>query len=64
MPTPSVEQYRYLEGIINLDPDDGLLYKVMSVEKNYYPDQGTLIVCDCGHAYPNGKVSMKASRDA
>ena len=64
MPTHSIEQYRYLEGTNHVDPDDGLLYKVMSVEEKNYPGQGTLIVCYRGHVYPNGKVSMKASRDA
>ena len=46
------------------NPDDGLMYKVLSVEEKNQPDQGTLIVCYRGHVYPNGKVSMKASRDA
>ena len=64
MPTHSIEQYRYLEGTNHVDPDDGLLYKVMSVEEKNYPGQGTLIVCYRGHVYPNGKVSMQASRDA
>ena len=33
VPTHSVEQYRYLEGTNHFDPDDGLLYKVLSVTK-------------------------------
>ena len=64
VPTHSIEQYKYLEGTNHIDPDDGLLYKVISVEEKNYPGQGTLIVCYRGHVYPNGKISMKASRDA
>ena len=64
VPTHSIEQYRYLEGTNHFYPDDGLLYKVFSVIEKNYPGQGTLIVCYRGHVYPNGKVSIKASRDA
>ena len=62
--THSIEQCRYLEGTTHVDPDDGLLYKTMSVEGKNYPGQGTLIICYRGHVHSNGKVSMKASRDA
>ena len=64
MPTHNIEKYRYLEGTNHVDPDDGLLYKVMSLEEKNYPEQGILIGCYRGHVYPNGKVSVKASRDA
>ena len=63
VPTHNTDQYRYLEGTYHLDPDDGLMYKVFSAEETNVPDQGTLIVCYRGHVYPNGKVSIKASRD-
>ena len=62
VPTHTLEQYKYLEGTNHLDPDDGLLYKVLSVEEKNYPGQGRLIVCYRAHVYPNGKVSMKASK--
>ena len=63
VPTHSVEQYRYLEVTNRFDPDDGLLHKVLSVVEKNYPSPGKLIVCYRGHVYPNGKVSIKASRE-
>ena len=33
VPTHTLEQYKYLEGTIHLDPDDELLYKVLTVEQ-------------------------------
>ena len=37
VPTHSMEQYRYLEGTNHFDPDDGLLYKVLSVVEKITP---------------------------
>ena len=44
MPIHSIEQYRYLEGTNQVDPDDGLLCKVMSVEEKNYPGQCAIVV--------------------
>ena len=64
IPSESVDKFKYLEGTCHIDPDDGLLYKVLTVEEKNYPGQGRYIVCYRGHVYPNGKVCMKTARDA
>ena len=35
-----IDDYVYLEGTNHIDPDDGLLYKIISVEEKNYPGQG------------------------
>ena len=35
-----IDDYMYLEGTNHIDPDDGLLYKIISVEEKNYPGQG------------------------
>ena len=59
-----VAKYKYLEGTNHIDPDDGLLYKIISVEEQKYPGQGTYIVGYRAYVYPNGKVSLKPSKEA
>ena len=38
-----VNKFMYLVGTNHVDPDDGLLYKIISVEEKKYPGQGTLL---------------------
>ena len=64
IPVESVSKYIYLEGTNHIDPDDGLLYKVLKVEERNYPGQGRFIVCYRGHVFPNGKVCLKTSKEA
>jgi len=45
-------------------PEYGLLYKIISVEEKSYPGQGTYIVGYRAYVFPNGKVSLKPSREA
>ena len=59
-----VDKYKYLEGTDHIDPDDGLLYKVLKVEERNYPGQGRFIICYRGHVFPNGKICLKSSKDA
>ena len=64
IPVENVEKYKYLEGTNHIDPDDGLLYKIISVEEKNYPGQGNFIVGYRAFVFPNGKVSLKPSKDA
>jgi hypothetical protein len=59
-----VNKFMYLVGTNHVDPDDGLLYKIISVEEKKYPGQGTFIVGYRALVYPNGKVNVKTARDA
>ena len=59
-----IARYKYLEGTNHIDPDDGLLYKIISVEEKNYPGQGKYIVGYRAYVYPNGKVSLKPSKEA
>ena len=60
----NVAKYKYLEGTNHIDPDDGLLYKITSVEEKNYPGQGKYIVGYRAYVYSNGKVSVKPSKEA
>ena len=62
VPTESVNKFKYLEGTDHVDPDDGLLYKVIRVEERNYPGQGRFIVCFRAHVYPDGKLCTKSSQ--
>ena len=64
IPTDDVEKFKYLEGTDHLDPDDGLLYRVLKVEERNYPGQGRFIVCFRAHVYPDGKLCMKTCKEA
>lgn len=59
-----IDDYMYLEGTNHIDPDDGLLYKIISVEEKNYPGQGKYIVGYRAYVFPNGKVCTKPSKDA
>jgi len=64
LPTACLDDFKYLEGTNHIDPDDGLLYKIISVEEKDYPGQGKFIVGYRAYVFPNGKVCMKPSKDA
>ena len=40
----SVEWYKYLIGTSHIDPENGLLYKVLRVEEKHYRGQDTFIL--------------------
>ena len=44
IPVDNVDKYKYLIGTNHIDPDNGLLYKVIRVEENAYRGQGAYIV--------------------
>jgi hypothetical protein len=52
LPVDSVERFRYLVGISHIDPENGLLYKVLRVEEKHYRGQGTFIVVYRAHVLP------------
>ena len=60
----TVEHYKYLDGTNHLDPDDGLLYRVMRVEEKNYSGQGTFIVAYRAQVLSDGRVSVKCDKDA
>ena len=64
LPIEDVSKYKYLEGTNHIDPDDGLLYKVLQVEERNYPGHGRFIVSYRSHVFPNGKVRMKTCKEA
>ena len=53
-----------MEGTNHLDPDDGLLYRVMRVEEKNYRGQGTFIVAYRAQVLSDGRVSVKCDKDA
>jgi hypothetical protein len=63
-PVESVERFRYLVGTSHIDPESGLLYKVLRVEEKNYRGQGTFIVAYRAQIMPDGKVSTKCDKDA
>ena len=63
LPTESIDKYKYLEGTSHLDPDNGLLYRVMRVEERTYKGQGKFIVAFRSQILSDGKVSSKCERD-
>ena len=64
IPVQGVDQFKYLEGTNHLDPDDGLLYRVMRVEEKNYRGQGTFIVAYRAQVLSDGRVSTKCEKDA
>ena len=62
--TESVDRYKYLVGTSHVDPDNGLLYKVLRVEEKNYRGQGTFIVAYRAQVFPDGRVSTKCDKDA
>ena len=64
VPEGTVDDFMYLVGTNHIDPDNGLLYKVMSVEQKTYRNQGTFIVAMRAQVFPDGRVSTKCDRDA
>ena len=54
LPTESVDRYKYLVGTSHVDPDNGLLYKVLRVEEKNYRGQGTFIVAYRAQVFPDG----------
>ena len=64
VPSSSVDQFKYLEGTNHVDPDDGLLYKVLRVEEKTYRGQGRFIVAYRAQVLSDGRVSTKCERDA
>ena len=60
----TIEKYTYLVGTTHIDPDNGLLYKVLRVEEKHYRGQGTYIVAYRAQVFPDGKVSTKCDKDA
>ena len=62
-PVESVDKYKYLEGTNHLDPDDGLLYRVMRVEEKLFRGQGRYIVAYRAQVLSDGRVSTKCDRD-
>jgi hypothetical protein len=64
VPVEEVEKYKYLVGTNHLDPDNGLLYKVLRVEKQNYRGQGTFIVAYRAQVLANGRISTKCDKDA
>ena len=51
-------------GTSHIDPENGLLYKVLRVEEKNYRGQGTFIVAYRAQVMPDGKVSTKCDKDA
>ena len=64
LPIESVDRYKYLIGTSHIDPDNGLLYKVMRVEEKNYRGQGTYIVAYRAQVLSDGRISTKCDRDA
>ena len=62
--TDDVKKFKYSECTDHLDPDDGLLYRVLRVEERNYSGQGRFVVCYRAHVYPDGKICMKTSKEA
>ena len=60
----SVERFKYLVGTSHIDPENGLLYKVLRVEEKNYRGQGTFIVAYRAQVMPDGRVSTKCDKDA
>ena len=60
----SVEKYKYLIGTKHIDPDNGLLYKVIRVEEKMYRGQGNYIVAYRAQVFPDGRISTKCDKDA
>ena len=63
LPVDSVERYKYLEGTNHIDPDNGLLYKVLRVEEKTYRGQGTYIVAYRAQVLSDGRVSTKGDKE-
>ena len=64
LPEDTVDKYKYLEGTSHIDPDNGLLYKVIRVEERTYRGQGKFIVAMRAQILSDGKVSSKCEKDA
>ena len=56
-------KYKYLEGTSHIDPDNGILYKVLRVEEKNHRGQGTFIVAFRAQELKNGKLSTKCDRE-
>jgi len=58
-----VDHYKYLIGTSHVDPNNGLLYKVLRVEEKHYRGQGTFVVAYRAQVLSNGKVSTKCDKE-
>ena len=63
LPERDLDDYKYLEGTNHIDPDDGLLYKIIEVRLQRYKEIGKLIVGIRAQVYPDGKVSTAKQRE-
>lgn len=64
LPVDNVESFKYLVGTSHIDPENGLLYKVLRVEEKNYRGQGTFIVAYRAQVLPDGRISTKCDKDA
>jgi len=63
LPVEGVERFKYLVGTSHIDPENGLLYKVLRVEEKNYRGQGTFIVTYRAQVMPDGRASTKCDND-
>ena len=63
IPVDNLDRYKYLTGTNHIDPDNGLLYKVIRVEEKVYRGQGTYIVAYRAQVLSDGRVSTKCDKE-
>ena len=63
LPVDTVDSYKYLENTSHIDPDNGLLYKVIRVEERSYKGQGKFIVAFRAQILADGRVSTKCDKE-